>query len=309
MREPSTVTAADPDTSITMALALLSRGLAGAIDVSGFDHLPASAAPLAPPTAATPPSRPTSAVASQPATSSTVRSPALAAPTEAPTAAPPVGPAPGAQTDQAATASNATVLVQNLAAVVSMSAPAAERLRILQDDVIGDCNRCKLHRGRNRLVYGVGNPEADLIFVGDAPGDDEDRQGLPLMGPAGQLFTNMITAMGRDRYRDVYVCNVVKCRPPNNRPPEHDEVAACVGFLNTQFAIVQPKVIVGLGDHACRALLKTSTTIEKLRGRWHKYQGIDFMPTFAPEFLEKQPTRKREAWNDLKLVMERLASR
>ena len=303
------MSAADPDTTITMALALLSRGLAGAIDVSGFEHLPVSAAPLAHPTALAPTSRPVAAVAPRPATRSTTRSPVLAASEEAPKSDLTAAPASGAQPAPGVAGTHATSLAQSLAAVVSLSAPAAERLRILQDDVIGDCNRCKLHRGRNRLVYGVGNPEADLIFVGDAPGDDEDRQGLPLVGPAGQLFTNMITAMGRDRYRDVYVCNVVKCRPPNNRPPEHDEVAACVGFLNTQLAIVRPKVIVGLGDHACRALLKTSTAIEKLRGRWHTYQGIDFMPTFAPAFLEKQPTRKREAWNDLKLVMERLASR
>lgn len=205
-------------------------------------------------------------------------------------------------------------LAARLSALVTTPGNAPDRLRVLQDDIIGACTRCKLHRGRNQLVFGVGNPEADLVFVGEGPGEDEDRQGIPFVGRAGQLLTKMISAMGRDRDRDVYICNVVKCRPPNNRNPEADEVEACLGFLNAQLAVVRPKVIVGLGGVACHTLLKTSTPISKLRGTWQKYQGIDFMPTFHPSYLlreERDPAkaRKREAWEDLKLVMERLATR
>ncbi len=181
----------------------------------------------------------------------------------------------------------------------------------MQTDVIGACTRCKLHRGRNHLVFGVGNPDADLVFVGEGPGEDEDRTGVPFVGRAGQLLTKMIGAMGRDRDRDVYICNVVKCRPPNNRKPEADEVDACVGFLDAQLAIVKPKVIVGLGATACHALLQTTTPISKLRGRFTTYKGIPFMPTYHPRYLlreERDPDKKRrrEAWEDLKAVMQRL---
>jgi DNA polymerase len=190
-------------------------------------------------------------------------------------------------------------------------APAL-RLQILRDEVIGACTRCKLHRGRNCLVFGAGNPTASVAFVGEGPGADEDRSGLPFVGAAGQLLTRMIEAMGLER-DDVYLCNVVKCRPPNNRDPEPDEVDACEPFLKEQLAIVRPRVIVGLGRHACHTLLRTRAPISSLRGRWHRYEGIDVMPTFHPSYLLREdgdPTkaRKREAWHDLKLVMARLAT-
>ena len=182
---------------------------------------------------------------------------------------------------------------------------AAGRLRVLCDDTIGDCQRCKLHRGRNRLVFGAGNPEADLVFVGEGPGADEDRQGIPFVGRAGELLTKMILAMGVHR-DDVYICNVVKCRPPNNRDPEPDEVDACEPFLKQQLATLKPKVIVGLGRCATQTLLRTKRPISQLRGQWTEYEGIAFMPTFHPAFLLRSPDRKREAWADLQQVMKTL---
>jgi len=186
--------------------------------------------------------------------------------------------------------------------------PPAVKLRLLEQDVIGDCRRCKLHRGRTNIVFGVGDPDAELVFVGEGPGADEDRKGEPFVGKAGQLLTKMIEAMGYAR-NDVYICNVVKCRPPNNRDPEPDEVEACEPFLMTQLAIVKPKVIVGLGRHASQTLLRTRTPISSLRGKWFAYQGVDFMPTFHPAYLLRSPEKKREAWNDLQLVMAKLGKK
>lgn len=194
------------------------------------------------------------------------------------------------------------------------SPPAAEagddpasKLVVLEQTTLGDCTRCKLHRGRNRIVFGVGNPNADLLFVGEGPGADEDRRGEPFVGRAGELLTRMIEAGMRMRRDDVYICNVVKCRPPNNRDPEADEVEACEPFLKSQLAIVQPKVIVGLGRIACQTLLRTRAPIGRLRGRWTAYEGIPFMPTFHPAYLLRSPEKKREAWEDLKQVMAKLA--
>jgi uracil-DNA glycosylase family 4 len=318
------VTGADDNTNLKMALAMLARGLAGAIETSGLDHLPrplVSAPQPSLPSATAP--RPPSAPLSRQETSSTVSTvpTVVAGPAirERPAMAPPTVTAPPASLevawpDQPIDTGSRDALVARLSALASSPGSAPERLRVLQDDIIGACTRCKLHRGRNQLVFGVGNPDADLVFVGEGPGEDEDRQGIPFVGRAGQLLTKMITAMGRDRDRDVYICNVVKCRPPNNRNPEADEVEACLGFLNAQLAVVRPKVIVGLGGVACHTLLKTSTPISKLRGTWQRYEGIDFMPTFHPSYLlreERDPAkaRKRETWEDLKLVMERLAIR
>jgi uracil-DNA glycosylase len=193
---------------------------------------------------------------------------------------------------------------------VKGSGEAEERLRILKEEEIGDCQNCKLHRSRTNLVFGVGNPRADLVFVGEGPGADEDRQGVPFVGRAGQLLTKMIEAMGFSR-DDVYICNVVKCRPPNNRDPESDEVEACSTFLKEQLSVIQPKVIVGLGRFACHTLLETNTPITRLRGQWATYSGVEgknisLMPTFHPAYLLRSPERKREAWSDLKEVMKRL---
>ena len=266
------------DDDFAAAIGLLARGLAGAIEVSGLEHVP----------------RPTFANA-----------PTTTAPTTtAPTTTAPTTTAP-------TTTEGPARVRQRIDAVAKGQAPHADRLQILCDDVIGACTRCKLHRGRNRLVFGAGNPNADLVFVGEGPGEDEDREGVPFVGRAGQLLTKMIVAMGRDRDRDVYICNVVKCRPPNNRTPEPDEIDACLGFLDAQLAIIKPKVIVGLGGTACHTLLQTTTPISKLRGQWKTYRGIPFMPTFHPSYLlrearDEQQTRKRETWNDLQQVMLRL---
>lgn len=170
---------------------------------------------------------------------------------------------------------------------------------------LGDCQRCKLAGGRTQIVFGVGHPEADLVFVGEGPGAEEDRQGEPFVGAAGQLLTRMIVAMGFDR-QDVYICNVVKCRPPDNRPPEPDEVAACEPFLQRQLAAVRPRIIVALGKSAAAALLKTKASISSYRGRFHSYQGIPLMPTYHPAYLLRNPSAKREVWEDLQKVMAEL---
>jgi uracil-DNA glycosylase family 4 len=193
-------------------------------------------------------------------------------------------------------------------AIVASPATAAEKLEKLRLEVIGDCRRCKLHRGRSKLVFGVGNPEAKLVFVGEGPGADEDRQGIPFVGRAGQLLTKMIEAMGFSR-DDVYICNVLKCRPPNNRDPEPDEVEACERFLKAQLRIVKPDVIVALGKHAAQTLLRSKTPITRLRGTWQQYEGVKLMPTYHPSYLLREESdpeqkKKREAWSDLQQVMK-----
>lgn len=167
---------------------------------------------------------------------------------------------------------------------------------------IGDCARCKLSAGRKQIVFGSGNPNADLMFVGEAPGADEDEQGEPFVGRAGQLLTKIIEAIGLQR-SDVYIANVIKCRPPNNRAPEPDEVATCEPFLFKQIDAIKPKVIVALGTHAAHALLKVDTTISKLRGQVIDYRGgIKLVPTFHPAYLLRSPDRKRDVWEDMKKV-------
>jgi len=167
---------------------------------------------------------------------------------------------------------------------------------------IGDCTRCKLHRlGRRQIVFGVGNPNADLMFVGEAPGADEDLQGIPFVGRAGQLLTKIIEAIGLTRDQ-VYIANVIKCRPPENRNPEPDEVDTCEPFLFQQIDTIQPKVIVALGTFAAKALLKTQDSISRLRGRVYDYRGAKLIPTFHPAFLLRSPERKRDVWEDMKKV-------
>jgi uracil-DNA glycosylase family 4 len=167
---------------------------------------------------------------------------------------------------------------------------------------LGDCTRCKLHGGRTRLVFGVGNPSAELMFVGEGPGADEDLQGEPFVGRAGQLLTKMIEAMGFAR-SEVYIANVVKCRPPGNRDPEPDEIAACEPFLKAQIAAVRPRVVVALGRFAVQTLLRDDTPVGKQRGRWREYEGVRLMPTFHPAYLLRNPAEKKPAWEDLQLVM------
>ena len=171
---------------------------------------------------------------------------------------------------------------------------------------IGDCTRCKLHGlGRRQIVFGVGNPQADLMFVGEAPGADEDLQGIPFVGRAGQLLTRIIEAIGLAR-DDVYIANVVKCRPPENRNPEQDEVGTCEPFLFQQIAAVKPKVLVALGKFAAQTLLRTLDPISRLRGRVYDYRGAKLIPTFHPAYLLRNPASKREVWEDMKLVKKLL---
>lgn len=167
---------------------------------------------------------------------------------------------------------------------------------------LGDCQRCKLSHGRKQIVFGEGAPDARLVFVGEGPGGDEDRQGRPFVGAAGQLLTKIIDAMCLDRDR-VYICNIIKCRPPGNRNPESDEIKACLPFLHRQIAAIEPDYICALGSVAARTLLGTDRPISRLRGRFHSFEGIPVMPTFHPAFLLRNPDRKREVWEDVKQLM------
>jgi uracil-DNA glycosylase len=185
--------------------------------------------------------------------------------------------------------------------VVPVFASPAEALTAVRAD-IGDCTRCKLHRlGRRQIVFGVGNPQAELMFVGEGPGADEDAQGEPFVGRAGQLLTKIIEAIGMRR-EDVYIANVIKCRPPQNRNPEPDEVAQCEPFLFRQIDTIKPKVIVALGKFAAQSLLRTSDPITRLRGREYKYREAVLMPTYHPAYLLRAPSAKRDVWEDMKRV-------
>jgi uracil-DNA glycosylase len=176
-------------------------------------------------------------------------------------------------------------------------------LKIRED--LGDCERCKLHKTRHSIVFGDGNPKAQLIFVGEGPGADEDAQGLPFVGRAGKLLTQMIEAMGLQR-KDVYICNVVKCRPPENRQPEKDEVAECSPFLLRQIDTIAPKVIVCLGSTAAQTILQTNRGISHFRGEWIEFRGRKLMATYHPAYLLRNPAAKGEVWKDLQKVMTEL---
>jgi uracil-DNA glycosylase len=175
-------------------------------------------------------------------------------------------------------------------------------LRVIRDDLGADCSRCKLHTlGRTQVVFGVGDPNADLMFVGEAPGADEDIQGEPFVGRAGQLLTKIIEAIGLRR-EDVYIANVIKCRPPGNRNPEPDEVEQCEPFLFRQIDTVKPKVIVALGKFAAQCLLRSNDPITRIRGREFKYRDAILIPTYHPAYLLRTPSAKREVWEDMKRV-------
>ena len=171
---------------------------------------------------------------------------------------------------------------------------------------LGECTRCRLHEGRTTLVFGVGSPDADLVFVGEAPGRDEDRQGVPFVGRAGQLLTTIIASIGLTR-DEVYIANVIKCRPPDNRNPALDEVQTCEPFLFRQLDVIRPKVVVALGAFAVRTLLGSDQAISRLRGRVHDFRGAKLVPTFHPAFLLRSPDRKRDVWEDMKMVRALLA--
>jgi uracil-DNA glycosylase len=182
--------------------------------------------------------------------------------------------------------------------------PAAA-LRLVRED-LGDCTRCRLHKqGRKQIVFGVGNPRAQLMFIGEAPGADEDEQGEPFVGRAGQLLNNMIKAMGLRR-EDAYIANIIKCRPPGNRTPERDECETCSPFLMRQIAVIRPKVIVALGAVAAKTLLAINAPMAEFRGRWYDFRGTKLAVTYHPAFLLRDPRQKKEAWKDLQMVMKAL---
>ena len=192
------------------------------------------------------------------------------------------------------------------AAGQTASLAGAESLTAIRAD-LGDCQRCGLGRSRQCLVFGVGNPQARLVLVGEAPGREEDEKGEPFVGEAGRLLDRILFAMGLQR-GEVYICNVLKCRPPNNRNPEPDEVATCEPFLIRQLAAIRPQVIVALGLFAVQTLLQSKVPISRVRGTWQQYQGVPLMPTYHPAYLLRNPNGKREVWADMKQVVERLRS-
>ena len=182
--------------------------------------------------------------------------------------------------------------------------PSRRTLQMVREEV-GECTRCKLSTTRTRLVFGVGADETPLMFVGEAPGAEEDRRGEPFVGAAGQLLDRMIAAMGWTR-ETVYIANVLMCRPPGNRDPQPDEVSQCLPFLHRKIEVIRPRIIVALGKPATHALLSTKAPISALRGRFHDFRGIKVMPTFHPAYLLREPDRKRDAWSDLKQVIDDL---
>jgi DNA polymerase len=195
---------------------------------------------------------------------------------------------------------------------VATSEPEAGSARptlpaIRQD--LGDCTRCKLHRGRTNLVFGVGNPHADIVFVGEGPGYYEDQRGEPFVGKAGELLDRIITNVLRLRREDVYICNVVKCRPPRNRDPEPEEVATCSPFLWAQLDAIAPVIVVGLGRFAVQTLLQTTSGIGRLRGRAHPFRDAVLVPTYHPAYLLRNPADKRKTLDDMKLVRSEFAKR
>jgi uracil-DNA glycosylase len=183
----------------------------------------------------------------------------------------------------------------------AMNRIADDTLLKIRDD-IGDCTRCKLHRGRNSIVFGDGSGKAQLVFVGEGPGHDKDVQGLPFVGRAGKLLNQMIEAMGLQR-KDVYICNVVKCRPPENRLPERDEIECCSPFLLRQLDVIDPKVVVCLGACAAQTLLQTNRGISHFRGQWLEFRGRRLLATYHPAYLLRNPAAKSEVWKDLQKVM------
>jgi uracil-DNA glycosylase family 4 len=187
----------------------------------------------------------------------------------------------------------------------SAAADPTQALRLIRED-LGDCTRCRLHeQGRKQIVFGVGNATAELMFIGEAPGADEDQQGEPFVGRAGQLLNNMIKAMGLRR-EDVYIANIIKCRPPGNRTPERDECETCSPFLMRQIAAIKPKTIVALGAVAAKTLLAINAPMSEFRGRWFDFRGTKLAVTYHPAFLLRDPRQKKETWKDLQMVMKEL---
>jgi DNA polymerase len=239
--------------------------------------------------------------------------PDAGAPAKAPSAAPasgrPAGPAPAPARRTVPERRPAAAATPQVAAPVQTvrTSPAVgpATLEAIREE-IGDCRRCKLHKGRNSIVFGEGDPKASILFVGEGPGSEEDQQGRPFVGAAGQLLTDIIEKGMKIKRAEVYICNIVKCRPPNNRNPEPDEVEACIGFVKQQIAVIKPKVIVTLGNVPTQNLLNTKQGITRMRGVWQEYEGIPVMPTFHPSYLLRSPGEKGKVWEDIKLVMKKL---
>lgn len=208
-----------------------------------------------------------------------------------------------------AEATNSPVVISSHAETqpaTSTTPDPATALRLIRED-LGDCTRCRLHKlGRKQIVFGVGSPRAELMFIGEAPGADEDEQGEPFVGRAGQLLNNMITKGMGLRREDVYIANIIKCRPPNNRTPERDECETCSPFLMRQIEVIRPKVIVALGSVAAKTLLAINASMSELRGRWYEFRGTKLAVTYHPAFLLRDPRQKKEAWKDLQMVMQEL---
>jgi DNA polymerase len=211
----------------------------------------------------------------------------------------------GRPADRPASATNEQTGTSTATATATNETGTGETLEAIRAD-IGDCTRCKLAPTRKTIVFGQGNPKARLMFVGEAPGADEDEQGLAFVGKAGQLLTKIIEAIGMSR-EDVFIANVLKCRPPGNRNPEPDEIVQCQPFLERQILSIHPEVLVGLGKFGAHWLLKTAEPITRLRGRLGQYHGIKVMPTYHPAYLLRNPGAKKEVWEDMKVVRDLLA--
>jgi uracil-DNA glycosylase family 4 len=207
--------------------------------------------------------------------------------------------------EKTAVSPSAPAVVKETVTVTSAQISQPMTLEAIREE-IGDCTRCKLHKGRKNIVFGEGDPKAVIIFVGEGPGYEEDQQGRPFVGAAGQLLTDIIEKGMNIKRAEVYICNIVKCRPPNNRNPEPDEVETCIGFVKKQIRAIHPTVIVTLGNVPTQNLLNTKQGITKLRGVWHEYEGIPVMPTFHPSYLLRSPGEKKWVWVDIKNVLKRL---
>jgi DNA polymerase len=221
-----------------------------------------------------------------------------------PIAVAPASPSPKASSPRPQTPTIALPVVNTSSLFEAIDRVENDSLERTRED-LGECTRCRLHKQRNKIVFGQGNPSAELVFVGEGPGHDEDMQGLAFVGRAGKLLTQMIEAMGLTR-DDVYICNVVKCRPPENRKPEEDEVATCSPYLFRQLDVIKPKAIVCLGGTAAQALLKTKDSISRFRGTWFDYRGTKLLATYHPAYLLRNPAAKADVWKDLKKVMAHL---
>jgi DNA polymerase len=191
----------------------------------------------------------------------------------------------------------------NVSKVAPVHNNKEEMLKIVRREM-GDCQLCPLGKTRKNIVFGVGNPRARIVFVGEAPGADEDEQGLPFVGRAGQLLTDIIVKGMKMQRKDVYICNILKCRPPGNRNPQPDEIGKCESFLKKQLHIISPEIICALGTFAAKTLLNTDVPISVLRGRFHSYEGIKLMPTYHPAYLLRNPSAKKQVWEDVQMIMK-----